>query len=225
MKDKLKSVIAKISSFVSPILKRDKKFVYVAIGDSTVEGIGASESEKGYASLVYESIKKENKRAQFYNLGKSGARIEDVVETQLEKTIRLQPNLITVSVGANDIRKRTSLKNFERDLMYLVKSLGEKTKAKIILNGLPDFSNAPAVPFLIRIYAKYMIKKYNEVLRGQTQKSNVTFVDLSQSGLFVKKYPQLISPDGFHPSDLGYAFWAAAILNQAQDIFTKGDEK
>lgn len=225
MKDKLLGIIGKIKSFIGPRLKPRAKFVYVAIGDSTVEGIGATDKNKNYASIIYESIRKENKKAEFYNLGKSGAAIADVIDTQLQRAISLGPDLVTVSVGVNDIRKRTRLSNFERDLTYLVNSLSEHTRAKIILNGLPDFSHAPAIPFLIRIYARYMVKKFNEVLREQASKANVTFIDLSNSSLFTKKYPELISPDGFHPSDLGYAFWAAAIISQAQDIFTKGGEK
>ena len=127
-------------------------------------------------------------------------------------------------MGANDIRKRTSVKNFERDVAYMINSICENTNAKIILSGLPDISQIPAVPFLLKIYAKYMTRRYNEALRNQAKKDNVIFVDLSKSGVFIKKFPELISIDGFHPSDLGYAFWAAAILSQAQEIFNKEDD-
>lgn len=222
MKDKIKNLFARIKKFIP----EKKEFIYVALGDSTVEGVGSSHSSKTFPSVIFEAVKQENRRAKFYNLGKSRAKVEDVINHQLNEAIRLKPDLVTIAIGANDIRTRTKLSQFERDISYLISSLNKSTGCKIVLNGLPDMTHVPAIPFLLKIYAKYMVKKFNDILRQQAEKSNVIFIDLQTgSKVFAKKYPEMISADGLHPSDLGYAFWAAAIISQAKDALIKGGDR
>lgn len=196
-------------------LKKKPRFVYVAIGDSTVEGIGASHSSKSAPSLVFESIKQHNKTAKFHNLGKSGARISDVIDNQLEHTIELEPSLITVSVGANDLIARTRAKDFEFQLSYLLAELSQKTDARVIINNIPDVSIVGAIPFFAKALVRRKVVNLNSIIKDQARKHDLVHVDLyKNSALFIKKYPKFISKDGFHPSDTGYALWAAVIISQ-----------
>lgn len=221
MKDKLKNILGSIKQSLIKRLGREK-FTYVAIGDSTVEGIGATEKAKSFAWVVYDVLKKENKSAKFHNLGKSGAKVSDIIDNQLQEVLDLEPDLVLISVGANDVRARTQVANFERDIKYLVETLCGQTSAKIVISSIPDFSGLPSIPFFIRFYVNGVIKKFNNVLRRRANEVQATFVDLhSGSGVFAKNYPELISSDGFHPSDLGYAFWAAAIISQAGELLFK----
>jgi|SRR3989344_5488672 len=193
---------------------RSKKFVYVAIGDSTVEGIGASNSSKSYPALVFEKVKKEKKEAYFYNLGKSGARIKDVVELQLSKTVELKPDLVTISVGANDLRHRTKLKHFENDFFELINTLKEKTKAKIIISNIPDVSVAPSLSMLVKFLSRFVTGKFNKIINAHAKQFKCILIDIyTGSKIYGRKYTELISADGLHPSDKGYALWANAIID------------
>ena len=221
MKDKLKNILGSIRQSLIKKLGRER-FTYIAMGDSTVEGIGATEKAKSFAWVIYDVLKKENRSTKFYNLGKSGARIKDIIDNQLQQALDLNPDFVLISVGANDLRARTKLADFERDLKYLVDAIMSHTPAKLIINSIPDFSGLSSVPFFIRFYVRNMVKKFNNVLRRQASESQASFVDLHSGGsIFTKNYPELISSDGFHPSDLGYAFWAAAIISQAGELFFK----
>lgn len=211
----------KIFSFVNSkwllslrrLLFRPKKFVYVAIGDSTVEGIGASHSSKSCPSLVFQKIKKDKKEAVFYNLGKGGAKVRDVVESQLARTIELKPNLITISVGGNDLHRRTRLKYFEKDFLHLIKTLKEKTDAEIIISNIPDVSLLPTLSIFVKYLSKFMTGRLNRVINKHARQFKCILIDLYDgSRIHSKKYADLISSDGFHPSDKGYALWANAII-------------
>ncbi|MBW3639915.1 MAG: hypothetical protein KY451_08715, partial [Actinobacteria bacterium] len=58
--------------------------VYVALGDSAAQGIGASSLQRGYISLVADRLAGSTGRpVQVINLSSSGARIRDVIEEQL----------------------------------------------------------------------------------------------------------------------------------------------
>ena len=194
---------------------RPGKFVYVAIGDSTVEGVGASDPSRSCPALVFEKIKNEKKRAYFYNLGKSGARIKDVVELQLAKAVELKPDLITISVGANDLRHRTKLRHFEKDFLELIKTLSEKTKAKIIISNIPDLSVVPSIPILVKHLLRFATGRFNRIIKEHAEQFRCILLDLyTGSKIYGRKSTGLISEDGLHPSDLGYALWANAIIDR-----------
>ncbi len=194
-------------------LFRPKKFVYVAIGDSTVEGIGASHSSKSFPSLVFKKIKQDKKEAVFYNLGKGGAKVRDVVESQLAKTVELNPDLVTISVGGNDLHRRTKLKHFEKDFLHLIKTLKEKTDAEIIVSNIPDVSLLPSLSIFVRYLSKFMTKRLNRAINKHANQFKCILIDLYEgSKANSKKYTDLISGDGFHPSDRGYSLWANAII-------------
>src|SRR5581483_6586867 len=122
-----------------------KPFVYVAIGDSTVEGIGASKPERNFASLIYASLKQEIKNAEYHNLGIAGDRVEDVLQKQVQKAIELKPDLIVLSVGANDIMQHRRMNSFKKEYDELIKQLNQ-TKALIVVTNVPDLSLAPVLP-------------------------------------------------------------------------------
>ncbi len=214
MKSRIFSGFYKILSLFSRFPKKNKeRFVYVAIGDSSVEGVGASHHTKSYPSLIFEKIKLTYPKGEYHNLGKSGDRIEHVVKKQLPQVLELKPNLVTVSIGVNDIRGRVKLSDFEKDLMYLVSTLQNKTDAKIIINNIPDFSALPTLPIYIRIASKILIHRFNRSIEKISDNLNITLVDIFKvSRYFCKQWKKFISNDGLHPSDAGYALWAETII-------------
>src|SRR3989344_4557749 len=82
-------------------------FVYVALGDSTAEGMGASTHDRAYTSIIHASLKDRYRQAKYHNFAKSGAILQDVIKHQLPKALAAKPSLITISIGANDIIRRT----------------------------------------------------------------------------------------------------------------------
>ena len=58
--------------------------LYVALGDSAAQGIGASTPDRGYVGLLAERVRERTSRSvEVVNLSSSGARIGDVLDTQL----------------------------------------------------------------------------------------------------------------------------------------------
>lgn len=193
-------------------------FTYVALGDSTVEGIGASHPRRAYAGLIHAGIRTIFAETTYHNLGKSGARVRDVVADQLESAVRAQPSLVTISVGANDILHRTRLAAFEHDLTTLVSRLRQETQATIVITNVPNFSSLPAVPRPLRSIANFRIRQYNaRILRIAHAYQAVHIDAYRQSTVLTKLFPEAVYSDGFHPSDFGYALWATTIMNAVQE--------
>lgn len=212
----------KLFHFWRKFIRNKDPFIYVALGDSTVEGVGASAPHRSYTGILHAAIKEKKKMVTYHNLGIKGATVSDVIRDQLQKAIVLQPDLITISIGANDIRARKRAKTFEKELTSLIKELQTNTNAYIVINTIPDLSLTPAIPRYLKKYCKYMAIRFNNKIKKVSDDLAISFVDLfyySRSVLI--QFPEAIAGDGFHPSDFGYAIWANTMIPQIDKAITR----
>jgi lysophospholipase L1-like esterase len=189
---------------------RGDGLLYVALGDSTVAGAGATRPEHDFVSRLLERLRREYGQARARNLGMPSATAGDVAARQLPEAVRLAPQLVTVSVGPNDVLDEVRLEVFERNLAAILERLLQDTRALIVVNLIPDFVLTPKFRSAADGAAlAARIRRFNEVLARRVSGHDVVLVDLylpSQAAL--PAHPELVSADGYHPSDLGYELWA-----------------
>jgi lysophospholipase L1-like esterase len=179
--------------------------LYVALGDSTVEGIGASRPDAHYVARLHQRLRTIYPRAGVVNLGLGGATSADVVDGQLERA-----QLVTLSVGPNDLTERVPVAAFERNLDTIFRRLTEETRAVVVANLLPDLAITPR--FRGRetaVAVGRLTVQFNDALARAARPHGVVVVDLhAASREELPRRPELIGADGYHPSDQGYARWA-----------------
>lgn len=187
--------------------------LYVALGDSTVEGIGASSEHHTYVSQIYERLRLVYPEASLVNLGVRGAKSGDVIEAQLPRALDLRPHLVTLSIGPNDITGRVRLGEYEANLETIFTALVRETGALIVANLLPDLAITPRFRGTPREQAVGKLTvEFNEVLKRKARAHGVVLVDLYEASREeVPNRPELLAEDGYHPSDAGYARWAELI--------------
>ena len=183
---------------------------YVALGDSTVEGIGATSAATTYVGQLHRRLQALYPGARVDNLGAGGATSADVLERQLERAVALAPQLVTLSIGPNDITTHVPVARYEHNVAAILARLTRATSAVVVVNLLPDLAVTPrfrahqAKPVVARLTVEF-----NEALARQARRYGSELVDLygpSQAEVPVR--PELMSKDGYHPSDAGYARWA-----------------
>jgi lysophospholipase L1-like esterase len=94
----------------------ESPFRYVALGDSTVEGIGATSSATSYVGQIDSRLRERYGYVELTNLGVGGATSADVIRDQLPRAIELQPQLVTLSVGPNDITQGMSFETYAQNM-------------------------------------------------------------------------------------------------------------
>jgi len=192
---------------------RSAAVTYVALGDSTVEGIGASSLEHTYVSRVHARLRSVYPDARLANLGVSGATSALVLLRQLDRAIELGPDLVTLSIGPNDITGRVSVETYEKNLETILGRLTDETTAVVVANLIPDLAVTPRFkgsPEQDSVAARTV--RFNEALARRARARGVQLVDLyTASQREVSRRPELVGPDGYHPSDAGYARWAALL--------------
>ena len=184
--------------------------MYVALGDSTVHGVGADGPESNYVSRLYERLRSVYPRARVTNLGVSGATAANLLDGQLRKAVALLPDLVTLSIGPNDITRGRDARQYEQDVEKILKTLMRETDAVVVLNLIPDLAVTPHFKETEMAAAVgRRVTAFNEALLRQARVYGVEVVDLYKpSQLEVPRQPELIAADGYHPSDQGHARWA-----------------
>jgi acyl-CoA thioesterase I len=197
---------------------------YVALGDSTVEGVGASRRELNYVSRIHARLQERYPAARMRNLGVSGATSADVRAGQLGPAVELRPNLVTLSVGPNDITRGVSAQEYARNIQSILESLTGQTPAMIVVNLLPDlavtqrFRGGQNEQRVARLSVEF-----NEALRRAAETYGAEVVDLyAASRDEVPRRPELLSSDGYHPSDAGYARWAELMWQGIEKRMNRG---
>jgi len=186
---------------------------YIAAGDSTAVGEGASTVEGTYTVKIANELQKTNS-VTYKNIAVSGSKTKHVINNQLQEIIKFNPDLITISIGANDLTHRISSEEILNNYQTIITELTTQTKAKIYITNIPNFTGADLLPWL---YIKYL-ERTSEPINKQLQSlesDRVKIINIHDFGWdsFADK-SVTYSLDHFHPSDIGYQNWANAFLSK-----------
>lgn len=98
---------------------------YVAIGDSLSEGLGdfsfeSRRLQNGWTDRVANILASEAERAghdfHYANLALRGTKLSLIMQTQLRQALKLQPDLVTVMAGSNDLLSKQPLGEIREEL-------------------------------------------------------------------------------------------------------------
>jgi acyl-CoA thioesterase-1 len=190
---------------------RRTPLVYVALGDSTVYGLGASSPSTHYVARLFWRLHAEYPLTRLANRGTCTATTADVLAHQVPDAIMDHPHLVTLSVGPNDLRQGRSPQDFGARVEVILERLQRDTDAAVILNALPDLALSPRFREPERSMVAALTRHYNHALQHVADNFGIELVDLSITDRVEGDPQRFFSDDGYHPSDAGYAAWAGAM--------------
>ena len=178
---------------------REGELLYVAVGDSAAQGIGASRPAHGYVGFVARHLRQSSGRTvRVVNLGISGARLREAIEKELPRLASLEPDVLTVSIGANDMAEFDA-ERFEAEIA-------------VVLDALPSHAIVADLPSFYFLPAEKKVLEANRLLRHAAEARGLTVVPLHRvtrrQGLW--GVSTQFAGDLFHPNDRGYRVWAGA---------------
>ena len=194
--------------------------VYVALGDSTGAGVGAREG--GYVARLFNRVLERRPGSKLSNLCVSGATTEDLLRGQLDRGVALNPDLVTVGIGINDIGHGFTLEQFAKNYEAIISTLKQKTHAQIVVTNIPDISSAPRIPGALRSEYQRQIEQFSERLGEIANRYGVTVFDINTiTKAELPSHPEYFSADGFHPSDKGYELWASTMWPTVDEVISR----
>lgn len=194
----------------------DPPLRFVVLGDSTAAGLGADSSEDAYPSLLAERLADEGYRVEMTSVGISGARVADLVSEQVPRALAMDPDLVLVGIGANDVTHVTPLDEVRAGMTEAIERL-KATGATVVVSGVPDM-RAAAFHEPLRSVAGWRGSSVTAAIEDAAAAEDVTMVPLAaETYRFFAADPEAHnSSDDFHPSSIGYARWATAIFPYLQ---------
>lgn len=176
--------------------------LWVVLGDSTAQGLGARSPDGGYVGQVLEQLRlRTGKPWRVLNLSVSGALMRDVLSQQLP-SLPVAPDLVTCGIGANDIFYSAPAKLFG-DLRAVLAAVPDKT----VVLDLP----LPAGFWGIvgRISGPY-VARINRTIHAVAKARGLPVAEISAH--FTPPWAGKFASDYFHPSQVGYRDWTRALL-------------
>ena len=183
---------------------------YVALGDSSTEGIDDPDGAGGYrgwSQRLAENIAATHPGLRYANLGVRGLTTAQVRERQLSAALAMRPDLATLFCGTNDVtglnfdseRVAADIEHMQRELIA--------AGATVLSFTLPDL--APLMP-IARLIAP-RIAALNRALAQASRNTGSILVDFAAHA--VATDPRLWSEDRIHANSDGHARIAEALAH------------
>jgi lysophospholipase L1-like esterase len=185
---------------------------YVAIGDSTTEGLMDPDGRGGYrgwADRFAEHLAHAHGPLEYANLAVRGHEARRVRDRQLARALALGPDVSTVVAGVNDLlRPRFDVDEVAADVRAMVSALAA-SGAVVLTFTMPDLSHVAPLGRLV----SGRLRALNARLRDTAVVTGARLVDLEATP--VAADPRLWDDDRLHANALGHERIAAALAHHA----------
>ena len=187
--------------------------MYVALGDSFTSGL-----EPGQPRWPDELAKELGGR--YVNLAVVGATSEQVEQDQLERALELQPDVITIVCGANDVlfNTRPDPEAYAARLSRMFARLRrELPHVQIVTATYPDISRFLKLRPRTRARVEEGMERFNAAIRRVARRHDVALLESFDHP--ASKARETFADDGFHPSAEGHRQAAREFLRALRKRF------
>jgi len=184
---------------------------YVALGDSFTEGVGDTDPDRpngvrGWADRVADVLAGGADDFGYANLAIRGRKLRAVLAEQLEPALALEPDLVTIYAGANDIlRPSVDIDGLVAAYDAAVGRLAESGAHLVMFTAF----DPGGFPVFGAVRGRFAV--YNELVREVAERHGATLVDFWRMREY--RAPGLWADDRMHMSSVGHQRMAIAVLD------------
>lgn len=183
---------------------------YVAIGDSSTEGLMDPDGAGGYrgwADRLAGHVARQQGSLLYANLAIRGRKVRQIREQQLAAALAMKPDLATLFGGTNDVvRPSFDAAAVAADIEHMQRSLID-AGATVLGFTLPDLAGVMPVGRLV----SGRVEEMNRALRRVSRSTGAILVDFADYP--VASDPRLWNEDRLHANSLGHERIAAALAD------------
>ena len=176
------------------------------VGDSSAVGVGTSHQEEALLGHMRKRLSQTN--TVYWSVdAKTGATTADTI-ARLQESRKQKFDIVSVSLGVNDITERVPLSVWLRRFSTLLQLIEIKFRANVIcVSGIPPMQCFPLLPQPLRWVMGAQAKRFDCALRKLVvNHTGCRFVEMD----FEPEISQM-SPDGFHLGPKIYAEWGRKV--------------
>jgi lysophospholipase L1-like esterase len=190
---------------------------FVALGDSYTIGTSVDAAQRWPNQLADRVSELE----LVGNLAVNGYTSADLLTEELPQLDRLQPELVSVLIGVNDVVQGVSDSQYAGTVAVILEELLTRlTRRRILAIATPDYTVTPmGAEFGDPGQRSDAIVRINAIMREACEQREIRFLpdifEISQAG---RDDPALVAGDGLHPSGSQYRLWVDAIQPAVHEL-------
>jgi lysophospholipase L1-like esterase len=201
---------------VSVDSKEGEPLSLIALGESTVAGMGARTHETGLAGQLAFALSRQTKRRVKWSVvARSGINARDC-RTELAPQLKgMNADVVVIALGVNDTIELHTTRRWTNDVERLIDAVRDEVgDAQVLLSGVPPMDRFPALPqplrFVLGARSASLERATVELAKRLRRVEHVPFA-------IEKDCMKLFCEDGFHPSERGYQLWAEQLAAAYKD--------
>ena len=182
---------------------------YVAVGDSLTQGWGDPDPDgrwRGWADRLAERLARRNGSLAYANLAERGARAAHVLEYQVPPALELDPDLLTVHAGVNDLlTPRMDVAVFAEDVDRLLGALADPRRTLLVPTMPPVFEVVPVPRAYLRRVDRQR-REMNAAIGAAADRHGAHLIDVGE--LPEGRDARYWAEDRLHPNSHGHELLA-----------------
>lgn len=130
-------------------------------------------------------------------------------------------DLVSLLIGVNNQYRNQSVSDFQEDFIVLLNksvNLAKNDNARVFVLSIPDWSVTPFARSRNRAKIAQELKAYNAVIKKETEKRKILFIDITKSSREALFDNYLIAKDSLHPSRKMYKVWVKKISKKLDKL-------
>lgn len=203
----------------------NKTFTYLALGDSYTIGEGVSENER-YPVLLQDSLEASGIHlSDLQIIARTGWTTDELSEAIDQAELSTPYDLVTLLIGVNNQYRGRTPDNYRPEFVNLLERAVEyagDNSGRVIVLSIPDWGVTPFAEGRDKEQIAREIDAYNAINREESEKAGVAWVDVTAISREAASRPELLAPDGLHPSGLMYRYWVNDLFPLAFEMLKDG---
>ncbi len=191
----------------------------LAIGDSIIAGVGATELSKALVGRTAEAIATSlDCSVSWQACGVSGYNSARILDDLVPELPGDAADFVIVSVGVNDITGLTTIRKWRENMSLLLDKLRRHSPdSTIAVAGMPPMHRFPLLPQPLRAAFGMRSRSFDEALRTIVRGLPATV----HVPLDFDADPSSFAPDGYHPSEESYVEFGRHMADGILGITTR----
>ena len=197
--------------------KNTSELNYLALGDSYTIGESVEESERWSVKLAQRLTALGKAVALPKIIAQTGWTTDELKTAIISENIIQNFDLVSLLIGVNNQYRGRSVEQFRTefvDLLSVAIQFAGNKSSQVFVVSIPDwgvtvFGGGGSNPEI-----STQIDLFNQIVKEESDKKNITFIDITPISRQALNDNSLIAPDDLHPSGKMYELWVEEIMNE-----------
>ena len=211
-----------ISLILAENLMSQKKFSYLALGDSYTIGESVP-SEENWPHQLKRMLNEDGIDVDVEIIATTGWRTDELIKASGESK-KESYDLVTLLIGVNNQYQGRPFEQYEKEAVKLIKIAIEKAgndTSSVMIVSIPDYAYSPFGEKLKKPSISEELDRHNAYMQRRASEFGIPFIDITP--ISRSNGDDLITDDGLHPSGHQYGMWVEKMMVTAAEILRAED--